>query len=271
MRVLLADDHKEIRLLTAQQLERVGHHVVSVPDGKQALEAFELEPFDVVLLDEQMPVMGGVQVLRAIRLRQKQTKLRALVVALTGNNSDPDRERLLAAGFDAVIGKPFRLDALGSMLESVVAHSTPAPDQRSPAAAVPPSAADLLQRVAGGDEKLFRQVIQTFLRDAPKRLAAMSMAAQQNDAQALASAAHTLKGSAGIFGAERARTLCGQLQDLGRSGTLAGASTLLVQLKEEIAELEANLRRYAGQTGSHKAGTNTKTERSRSDSKRKTP
>jgi two-component system sensor histidine kinase/response regulator len=271
MRVLLADDHKEIRLLTAQQLQRSGHRVIAVADGRQALEAFKRESFDVVLLDEQMPEMTGLQVLQAIRSRHKQAKNQTPIVALTGNNSEQDRERLLNAGFDAVIGKPFRLDALALLVEGIVAQDRFIPDDTSPAPVTSFDSAHLLQRVAGGDEKLLRKVIQTFLRDLPKRLEAIDKAIDQKKEEALASDAHALKGSVAIFGAEAAHQLCAQLQELGRSNTLEGAGKLFAQLKEEIANLEANLRRYAGQTGSHKAGTNSKTERSQSDSKRKTP
>lgn len=271
MRVLLADDHNEIRLLAAQQLQRSGHRVVDVGDGEQALRAFDHELFDVVLLDEQMPLMDGIQALRAIRLREQKTRNKIPIIALTGNSSGPDRERLLSAGFDAVLGKPFRLDALAAMLDHLARHGTFPPEHRPPAAAVPFDSDDLLQRVAAGDEKLFRQVIATFLRDLPRRLNAIEKAIDQKRADALASAAHALKSSVGLFGSASAGQLCAQLQELGRGSAFADVDNVFAQLKEEIAKLEANLRGYAGQAGSHRAGTNRMTGRSQSSSTRKEP
>lgn len=271
MRVLLADDHKEIRLLTAQQLQHSGHQVVAVSDGQEALTAFEHERFDIVILDEQMPLMDGVQAVRAIRLREKVTKTRSPIIALTGNCSDPDRVRLLNAGFDAVIGKPFRLDSFVLMVESLAAHDASTLEHATPIASGNFDSANLVQRVAGGDPKLLRQVIRTFLRDLPKRLTAIDKAIEQKRADTLASAAHALKGSVGMFGAEQARQLCARLQERGRSNTLADAGELFAQLNEQIAELEVNLRRYAGQTGSHQSRISTKTERSRLGFRRKTP
>src|SRR6516162_1515922 len=109
MKILFADDQEDIRTLTTHQLERSGHTVLTVPNGKEALEAAQREKFDVLLLDEEMPAMSGTQVARMIRAQEAASGGRVFLVALTGNNTAQDRERLLAAGFDAVVGKPFRL------------------------------------------------------------------------------------------------------------------------------------------------------------------
>jgi signal transduction histidine kinase/HPt (histidine-containing phosphotransfer) domain-containing protein/ActR/RegA family two-component response regulator len=250
MRILLADDQKEIRLLTTHQLERGGHHVVAVADGKQALEAVERESFDVILMDEQMPVMNGTDALAAIRKREKEHG-HTVVIALTGYNTDPDRERLMNVGFDGVIGKPFRLDALAAMLHSSVdsvASATPPPEQ-SAIGAGPGAGADLLQRV-GGDAKLLRQMIRTFLHDTPKRMDGIYKAIRAKRGEHLASCAHALKGSVSIFGAEQARQHCQELQQFGRNSDFAEAAKTFPLLKEEIAEVQASLRGYAGQRSS---------------------
>ncbi len=259
MRILLADDQNEIRMLTTLQLQRSGHQVVPVANGREALEAAQRESFDVVLLDEDMPLMSGLEALRAIRELHK-TAGSPSIIALTGYNSDADRERLLHAGFDSVIGKPFRLEALDSLLRD-------APRDLSPTAQAVPSlespqtpVVNLLDRVAG-DEKLAGKMIATFLRDTPKRMADLEKALKQKNGASLASLAHALKGSVSIFGAAAARDSSEKLQDLGRSGDLRGASKLFQQLKEAIAELEQNLRGYAGQKRSPRRGASSKIKR----------
>jgi len=266
MRILLADDQSEIRMLTTHQLERSGHHVVSVANGQEALDALEREPFDVVLLDEQMPVMSGLQALRAIRERQKNTEP-IVVIALTGYNSKPDRERLIRAGFDSVIGKPFRLDALDALLRGAQEESLPVRENKLADAPTKTPSENLLERV-GGDEKLARKMISTFLRDAPLRMAAIQKAVTQKNGQALASQAHALKGSVSIFGANLARECSEKLQDLGRASDFRGIARLSKQLKEEIAKLEANLRGYAGQKHSPRPGASPKAKRRSSNPKR---
>ena len=107
--------------------------------------------------------------------------------------------------------------------------------------------AELVGRL-GGDEKLLKRMISTFLRDTPKRIAGIGAAIRRKNPDALASLAHALKGSVSIFGAEAARKQADELQEIGRSGELSGAPEALALLKEEIAKLQANLRGYANQT-----------------------
>lgn len=271
IRILLAEDQDEIRMLTTMQLERRDHQVVAVSNGQQALEALNREPwFDIALLDEDMPVMTGVQAMQAIRGSKKDFGP-ILLIALTGYNSEPDQERLIQAGFDSVIGKPFRIDSLDAVLRGSVENTPTAPGKRiSPAPNPRPQTpvATLLDRV-GGDEQLARKMIATFLRDTPKRVARIESALKQKNGPQLASLAHALKGSVSIFGAESAELSAERLQDLGRAYDFSSTASVYKQLKEGIAELEANLRGYALQNRSRRSGVSSKTKRRRANPQRK--
>jgi signal transduction histidine kinase/HPt (histidine-containing phosphotransfer) domain-containing protein/ActR/RegA family two-component response regulator len=245
MRVLLADDQEDIRKLTSYQLERFGHIVTSVSDGQAALEAAQHHAFDVILLDEEMPGLTGVQVARALRENPLTPSSQPILIALTGNNAPEDCNRLLAAGFNSVLSKPFRLEALTSMLSDPAHLSSEACPGASPQ---PGSLEDLLKRV-GDDKKLLHQMIATFSRDAPKRLAAIRLALQKKDGEQLASFAHALKGSVSLFGATLAHQQSEAMQDFGRAADFRQASRLYPQLQEEIAQLVENLRGYVKQTG----------------------
>ena len=269
MRILLADDQKEIRVLTTQQLERTGHHVVAVANGQEVLDALQREPFDVILMDEEMPVMTGVQALHVIREREKEHS-RMVLIALTGYNTEPDRERLLHEGFDSVIGKPFRLDALDALFKEAAGNVVAGEEKAAVSVMAQTPVATLLDRV-GGDEKLARETISIFLRDTPKRMTGIQKALKQTDGESLASLAHALKGSVSIFGAQEARDHSQKLQEMGRAKDFRGLARVYEQLKEEIAELEANLRGYAGQKSSTSLGTRRKKKRHRSSPKRKAP
>lgn len=243
MRVLLADDHEDIRKLTTYQLERSGHLVTSVSNGKDALDRAQRDSFDVILLDEEMPGLTGVQVVGAIRKNSASPSSGPVLIALTGNSSLQDRDRLLAAGFDSVLGKPFHLETLTALLSD---PSRIPPDASSIPLPQPGSLDDLLKRI-GGDKKLLRQMIATFLRDMPKRLAAIHSALKKNDGVRLASSAHALKGSVSIFGPSPAQRHAEALQNLGRSSDLRQATRLYPLLQEEIAKLLEKLRGYAKQ------------------------
>jgi CheY-like chemotaxis protein len=251
LRILFADDQEDIRTLTAYQLKRSGHKVVIAKDGKQALQAFRSASFDVVLLDQEMPGMTGDEVARAIRKAEHGKKKRVFLVASTGNTTSEDARRLKQAGFDDILGKPFRLEDLNLILSSSPAMPTVQPGA---------SFAELVTRV-GGDEKLLKRMIQTFLRDTPKRLAGIAAAIRRKNPEALASLAHALKGSVSIFGAEAARKHSQELQDLGRSSEISAASEVFDLLKEEIAKLQANLRGYANQTPARPGSNHAKRQR----------
>jgi HPt (histidine-containing phosphotransfer) domain-containing protein len=159
------------------------------------------------------------------------------------------------AGFDDVLGKPFRLEDLILILSSSPAAKSACESPAMPSVLPGATFAALVTRV-GGDEKLLKRMIQTFLRDTPKRVAGIAAIRRKNP-EAFGSLAHALKGSVSIFGAEVARKQSQELQDLGRSSELSKASEALALLKEEIAKLQVNLRGYANQTparpGSHHA------------------
>lgn len=269
MRILLADDQEEIRMLTQQQLESHGHRVVAVGNGEEALRALRRQAFDIVLLDEEMPVMSGTQVLQAIRTEEMEHPP-PVVIALTGYNTDSDRDRLLQAGFNSVIGKPFRLGTLDAILHISMGKEPPRVPENAGDAVSASTEEGFLNRV-GGDRKLLQRMIQTFLRDGPQRLKEIRRAIRQKQGDKLASLAHALKGPLGIFGANRAAERCQELQEFGRGGNYAEAARRYDSLKEEIALLEANLRGYAGQKSPSGPGAQPKTERIIRGSKRKKP
>jgi signal transduction histidine kinase/HPt (histidine-containing phosphotransfer) domain-containing protein/ActR/RegA family two-component response regulator len=256
LHILLADDQDDIRTLTTYQLERNGHQVTTAKTGTEALLKLRSERFDVAMLDEEMPGKTGDQVARAIRAEKTGPNAHAMLIALTGNNTEDDKRRLLETGFNSVLGKPFRMELLNQLLlGSESAESAVLPDEagaqehvrRSPTGQSSPSM-DLLERV-GGDKKLLQKMIKTFLRDAPLRLASLGKALKNKNSGELASQAHALRGSVSIFGALRARQYCQDLQDFGKEGNLTAAGPLLESLKEEIAKLEENLRGYGQPSG----------------------
>ncbi len=108
LRVLLAEDNAVNQKLAARLLERRGHTVTVVSNGRLAVEALDRERFDVVLMDVQMPEMDGLEAAALIREKEKATGIRIPIVALTAHAMTGDRQRCLSAGMDAYISKPIR-------------------------------------------------------------------------------------------------------------------------------------------------------------------
>ena len=205
-RVLLAEDNPVNQRLAMALLVKRGHDVTLVGNGLDAAEALERTPFDVVLMDLQMPVLGGLDATRLIRERERDTHVR--IVAMTAHALPGDRERCLEVGMDDYITKPINRTRLYEVVEE-------AQPGAAPAGAIPEADAvfdrDEMLRRLDGDLALFDDVIGLFLDDCPPQVLAIRAGVEKRDAGALRSAAHRLKGTAGNLAAadlaERARRL----------------------------------------------------------------
>jgi CheY-like chemotaxis protein len=127
LRVLLAEDNLVNQRLAARLLEKHGHTVHIVSNGREALDALEREPFDLTILDVQMPDIDGLQVARIIRDRESRNALNAPngrmpIIAMTAHAMSGDRERCLEAGMDGYLSKPIDHAALGAEIRRVLAR-----------------------------------------------------------------------------------------------------------------------------------------------------
>ena len=120
LRVLLAEDNVVNQRLAVRLLEKQGHMVLVVGDGIQALEAMEGARFDVVLMDVQMPVMGGVEATAAIREKERATGEHVPIVAMTAHAMAGDRQRFLESGMDGYVSKPVNPQELFDVIETVL-------------------------------------------------------------------------------------------------------------------------------------------------------
>ena len=288
LRILVAEDTDENRDLVGELLKKRGHSVVAVSDGRQALDELEKNQYDIVLMDEQMPRMDGLEATRAIRQKEKSTGRHQLVVALTGNVTEEDKQQRVEAGMDGFVPKPFEMHALFDTIEFLAAgtqvipaSSMPPPPPtakerpaeqatqvRSPAPMPIEDVGAHLLRTTGGNEKLVKSLTKSFLADAPKRLAAIRAALAAKNAAKLDTAAHALKGSAAIFGAQNAVTAAKNLEAMGRSRNLSGADAQFRALEAAMQQLQSELIKIAPQNKT-KTATKTKTKPASSAKRRK--
>ena len=120
LRILLADDNEVNQRLSMGLLERQGHQVHAVGNGHDALAVLASEPpFDVVLMDVQMPDMDGLQAVAALRRQEAGTGRRVPVIAVTAHAMQGDRDKCLDAGMDAYITKPLQKQTLETMLKEI--------------------------------------------------------------------------------------------------------------------------------------------------------
>jgi two-component system, sensor histidine kinase and response regulator len=121
LRVLVAEDNPVNQLVVKRLLQKRGHVVAVAANGKTALEILEQERFDLVLMDIQMPVMGGVEATAAIRKQEQHSGRHLPIIALTANAMKGDREKYLASGMDDYLSKPIHREELDALLEKYTA------------------------------------------------------------------------------------------------------------------------------------------------------
>jgi CheY-like chemotaxis protein/HPt (histidine-containing phosphotransfer) domain-containing protein len=245
LRILLAEDNPVNRMLAVTILEKRGHKVVAVEDGRAAVQAYDGQqrsPFDVVLMDVQMPIMSGFDATEAIRERERATGARIPIIAVTAHAMTGDRERCLAAGMSGYLAKPLQVHQLIAAVESLgeAGRTAAPPAKEEPLTAAIDERAALAR--AGGDRKLLRELGQIFLTDLPNRLLELRTAVASAEPDTVRATAHTLKGSAAMFGAAGAVSAALTLETLGRLGNLAGAADALRRLEEELTRVEAAIR-----------------------------
>jgi signal transduction histidine kinase/DNA-binding response OmpR family regulator len=250
LRLLLAEDTLVNQRVAVRLLETRGHHVVVANNGREAVEAFvasEDAPFDLVLMDVQMPEMDGFEATAAIRSHEAEQGGHIPIVAMTAHAMRGDRERCLAKGMDGYISKPIHADALYAAVEEMAAASATSSSDEADGEPFDPRAA--LQQ-AGGDVGTLQEIAQIFSEEAPKLRATLAQALAAGDADAVKRAAHALKGSLAAFAATRAVGLAQGLEQQGEAGDLARAREAWSELEAELARLDGALGRWLEGEGS---------------------
>jgi CheY-like chemotaxis protein/HPt (histidine-containing phosphotransfer) domain-containing protein len=239
-RILLAEDNVVNQRVAVGLLNKRGHQVTVVNNGLEALAAHHSGTFDVVLMDVQMPEMGGFDATAAIRNRERSSGApRLRIVAMTAHAMIGDRERCLTAGMDDYLAKPIDPRALYAAVE----RATIAAQPPRPAGDLPFDRPALLERLSG-DEQLLADVVQLFLEDCPQRVAAIKVAIEAGSADGVRAEAHGLKGAAGNLSAEPVVRAARALEELGTGGRLDGADQAWQKLSAETDRLLDALRRH---------------------------
>ena len=243
LRILVAEDHPVNQLLVRRLLDKQGYRVRVASDGREALTALESDPFDMVLMDVQMPVMNGLEATREIRRREEASGGHIPIVAMTAHALKGDRERFLAEGMDGYVAKPVIAEELLAVINSFANNARPkiktaAPDTADKYDGKAWDAEGALRRV-GRDRSLLKEMIAMFFDDIPQWLSNLETALVQGRSDDLARMAHTLKGSSASIGAVAVQDIALKLESVVASGKLGEAGDLVPRLKNAIDQFRA--------------------------------
>jgi CheY-like chemotaxis protein len=266
LNILLAEDHPVNQKLALLILKRLGYRADVAANGLEVLEALERQPYDVVLMDVQMPEMDGLEATRQICSRWP-AGTRPRIIAMTANAMKEDQEACFAAGMDDYLGKPIRVEELvaalyrshplaepaqdaGERVAPVNVPDSAVPDSTAPESALPavPSrteldwaALDKLLALVGGDPALLNELIDSYLQETPPLLAALRRSLDGGNAAGLRQAATPLKSTSRDFGATRLSELAKELEEMGKAGALEGAPALVAEVEAEYSGVKAAL------------------------------
>ena len=253
-RVLVADDNPTNRQVVGKILERAGHAVTLVNDGEQALDAIEREAYDLVVLDRNMPGMGGMAALQALRLITRGRE-RLPVIMLSADVTPEAKREALEGGADCFLSKPLEsvrlleeIQALtGDKGASSVRSLPPKALQRQPAPAIVPVVnAETLSHLEelGSSLAFVEKLVGVFLTDSAAILGRIEQVLAGRDYHEFRALVHAMKGSSASMGTDRLTRLCNSLGGLSDSELRLQAPSLLRTLGEELTAARAQLEGY---------------------------
>ena len=240
LHILVAEDNAVNRTLVTTLLKKRGHSVKAVENGREAVEAIQTgaRRFDIVVMDVQMPEMGGFEATEAIRAGERSTGQHLPIVALTAHAMQGDRARCLEAGMDAYLTKPIDVDELIATVEGFSGQPSESVEEPTPDSAAVIFDERTALACAAGDRRLLKRIIALFRSDRSTALRRISRAVAEEDGEALRMAAHALKGSIATVGGARGREAAAELEQMGRENQFYQAEPAYRRLSKEIALLD---------------------------------
>ncbi len=259
VRILLVEDNPINRKLAETMLKKAGYNVETAETGRIAVESTEKKNYDIIFMDVQMPELDGFEATKAIRQKEGANR-HTTIIAMTAHALKGDRERCLDAGMDDYISKPIDPQELFKIInkwvKAKIRNSLDEPEIKQTAAESHVSAATQTITEAKGndgeppidmktamsrfdnDMAFYKTMLNEFLDYVPEQIKALEEAVKSGDADEVQRHAHSIKGAAGMLGANRASSIAFEIENKGKNKNVEGIIELIEQLKQEIALLE---------------------------------
>lgn len=251
-RILLAEDNITNQQVALGILKKLGLKADAVANGREAIEALKTLPYDLVLMDVQMPEMDGLEATRQIRnLQSSRIPNRNIpIIAMTAHAMQGDRDKCLEAGMNDHVTKPVSPRALAQALEKWLPreasgfrsqysgfriHEDLSPSTQHEGVIF--DRVGMLERVMG-DEELAAEIIEAFLTDMPRQIKGLREYLEAGDAAGAERQAHTIKGTSANMGGEALRALAFELEEAAKAGNLESMKTRLDELVATFEELK---------------------------------
>jgi len=247
-----------------RMLQKFGFDASVVENGEEAVQALEQSTFDVVFMDCQMPVMDGYEATGQIRKNEHKRGRHAIIIAMTANALQGDKEKCLAAGMDDYIAKPLKQDVLRNTLQKWVLTLLQADEGeqrvRSSMATASSGASAIIDKVrfdelasigANTQPPLLERIIRRYVDDAPQRMDSMRDSIRERDFKSLSFASHKLRGSSAQLGVVTVTKICQQLEMREFGDSTEEAARLFESLEIALRDALTELQKHLPGNGSH--------------------
>ncbi|THB67817.1 MAG: PAS domain S-box protein [Desulfovibrio sp.] len=240
--ILLVEDNPMNVKVAMVSLRSQGHQVAVATNGEEALRVLKNQPFDLVLMDVEMPSMDGITVTRMVREgRAGDLNKDVSIIAMTAHAMTGYRDQCLAAGMNEFVAKPVNFSHLAAVMFAVVGGGTvPLPeDSRRLHEGITPvlyNKKEALERL-GNKHRLLDEAVSIFFEELPEKLKGLELALEVGEYGPARLAAHTLKSQTGTLGAESCRGLALRLEQAVETELREDALQLFAQLQTELERL----------------------------------
>ena len=236
LNLLLAEDNVVNQTLATRLLEKLGHQVTVANNGLEVIEHWQRGTFNAILMDVDMPVMNGYEATERIRELEKSKGQHITIVAMTAHAMQGAREECLCHGMDGYLSKPINSEALWSELDNIGQGANVKVEKGLTQQKF--IVADFKRALKSMDDsaELFNEIVRLFLEDAPPHMQKIKDGLANGDSKMVNHSAHTLKGMAGIFMAERLVQSAQRVESIAGE---AGCEVAVAELDSAFAEFLA--------------------------------
>ncbi len=257
LKVLLVEDGKANQILAKGVLKKWGHRVEVAENGAEAIELWRQQTFDLILMDVQMPVMDGIEATRRIRVLEVETDSHIPIVAMTAHAMKGDRDRCLQAGMDNYVAKPFRRHELYAVLHQLFASTGQRGEEAKHASSESSSSLIDWQQaldMVAGDAEVLDEVVTASSQELPELIDTLELSISQGDFSTAQRAAHTIKSSSRILGAQQVVDFSAEAEEAAiaedSQRVEAAAKRLRGLITRIVAEIDAFLENSKGEYSS---------------------
>ncbi|MFA6290577.1 MAG: response regulator [Victivallales bacterium] len=245
--ILLVEDNEINQKVAVAILSKMNIKPDLAQNGAEAVRILEGQSYDLIIMDIQMPVMDGIEATKIIRDKNSKVINHDVpIIAMTAHALKGDREKCIAAGMDDYVSKPVKpadlAEAISRQLSGFTRLEQEKKNEKLKAETVDSIIFDvdsLMERISG-DKDFFDELVKLFIEDTPKHFASLKTAYNNKDAEEIQHIAHTIKGSAGNFGASSLQKVALSLEQTAKTGNFSKISHLIdvVEMEFEILKKE---------------------------------